>query len=224
VAVVAARSEADRVRTTVLALRALSGVTRVVVADDGSSDATAAEAASGGAAVVRSERNLGKGAALEAALEVALGRGGAPDAVLLADADLGESASALGDLVRPVLEGQCDLAIAAPPRPPTGGFGLVRRAAAWLIRRASGRRVAAPLSGQRAVTVECLAACRPLAPGFGVEAAMTADATRLGYRVLEVEVPVTHRFTRRDAAGFRHRAAQGLDIVRAMVPRAVGWR
>ncbi len=222
VAVVAAHQEGDRIGATVRALLGLPGVRRVVVADDGSSDGTAAAARSAGAAVVRSERNRGKGAALERAILAA----GPARAYLLADGDLGESAGALGTVLEPVLAGEADLAVAVPPPPPTGtgGFGLIRDTAGWLIRRTAGHRARAPLSGQRAVTDRCLEACRPLAAGFGVEAAMTADAVRLGFRVLEVEAPVVHRFTGRDAAGFRHRAAQGADIVRAMVPRLAGWR
>ncbi|HEX9375264.1 MAG TPA: glycosyltransferase [Actinomycetota bacterium] len=222
VAVVAAHQEADRIAATVRALLRIPGVRRVVVADDGSRDGTAAAALAAGAAVIRSGRNRGKGAALERAIDAA----GPAEVILLTDADLAESAGALEAVLGPVLAGDADLAVAVPPAPPAGagGFGLVRRSAAWMIERASGYRARAPLSGQRAVTRRCLEACRPLAPGFGVEAAMTADAARLGFRVAEVEAPVVHRFTGRDAAGFGHRAVQGADIVRAMVPRVAGWR
>jgi hypothetical protein len=93
-----------------------------------------------------------------------------------------------------------------------------------MIRRVSGLEMRAPLSGQRAVTAECLRACRPLAGGFGVDSAMVADAARLGFRVAELPVEFEHRSTGRDAAGFLHRARQGRDIFAALAPRAVGWR
>jgi glycosyltransferase involved in cell wall biosynthesis len=221
-AVVAARNEADRIGATVSALFAIPSVEAVVVADDGSSDGTSGAALEVGARVVRSRRNKGKGAALSAAVDVA--RAGEADVVLLADGDLGSSASALDAVLRPVLAGSVDLAVAIPPRPPTGGFGLVRRMSSALVQRASGFHSSAPLSGQRAVTMECLRACRPLADGFGVDAAMLADAARLGFRVVEVPAEVTHRFSGRDLAGFRHRARQGAQILRALAPRAVGWR
>jgi glycosyltransferase involved in cell wall biosynthesis len=222
VGVVAAWNEADRIGGTVAALLAIPAVAEVVVADDGSSDLTARAALEAGARVVRSERNAGKGAALEAAVSAAAA--GGAGVIVLADGDLSESASALESVLRPVLAGRADLAVAVPPRPLSAGFGLVRRTAAWLVRRTSGFDSEAPLSGQRAATVDCLLACRPFAPGFGVDAAMLADAARLGFRVVEVPADVTHRSTGRDLAGFRHRARQGVDVVGALVPRAVGWR
>jgi len=219
VAVVAARNESGRIGPTVRALLRIPAVADVVVADDGSTDPTGAEALAAGARVVRSERNRGKGAALTAALDAAGG-----DVVLLADGDLAASASSLAAVLAPVMAGDADLAVAVPPRPVTGGFGLVRRTSAWMIHRASGLRARAPLSGQRAVTAECLRACRPLADGFGVDAAMLADAARLGFRVVEVPVEFSHRSTGRDLAGFTHRARQGRQIVAALAPRVVGWR
>ena len=221
VAIVAARDEAGRVGATVAALRSIGSVETVIVADDGSTDATSAEAMAAGARVLRSARNLGKGAALSAAAGAALR---SADVVLLADGDLGASAAALEALLGPVRAGRADLAVAAPPRAVSGGFGLVRRMAATLIRRAADLDISAPLSGQRAVSAECLRACRPLANGFGVDAAMVADAARLGFRVVEVPVEFEHRSTGRDAAGFLHRARQGRDIFRALAIRVAGWR
>src|ERR1044072_2680957 len=58
---------------------------RVVVVDDGSADATAAEAQAAGAQVERLENNGGKGAALLHGIAVALA--GDPTAVLLLDGD-----------------------------------------------------------------------------------------------------------------------------------------
>jgi hypothetical protein len=220
IAVVAARDEGGRIGATVRALRSVDGVDGVIVADDGSHDRTADEALAAGARVVRSAAGSGKGAALTAALGSASGA----SVVLLADGDLGSSAAALGGVLSPVVAGRADLAVAVPPAAVSGGFGLVRRSSSLLIRRISGLRTTAPLSGQRAVTAECLRACRPLASGFGVDAAMVADASRLGFRVVEVSVEFSHRSTGRDLAGFAHRARQGRDIVRALAPRALGWR
>jgi glucosyl-3-phosphoglycerate synthase len=123
-----------------------------------------------------------------------------------------------------VLDGGLDVAVGRFPALGGGGFGLVRRLAGRLVERLGGVRLASPLSGQRALTREALWACRPLAGGFGMETAMSIDAGRLGLRVGEVPVDMRHRPTGRGPAGFAHRARQGLDVLAAAAPRALGLR
>lgn len=219
-ALVAARDEAGLVGPTVDAIRALP-LDEIVVVDDGSRDGTAAEAAAAGARVLVAPARLGKGEALEAALD----RIPPADVYLLLDADLGSTAAAAGSLLEPVRLGDADLAIAALPRQAGhGGFRIVKRLSSSLIRTLSGFRAREPMSGQRAVSRRVLEAVRPLAPGFGVETAMTIDAVRLGFRVVEIEVPMSHRATGRDLAGIAHRARQGRDVLSAVWPRAIGLR
>jgi len=217
VALVAARDEQGRVGPCVAALRDV--VAEVVVVDDASTDATPAEATEAGATVLRVGRRLGKGAALEGALR----RLDPAEIWLLADGDLGETAKGLSVLVDLVAAGDADLAIAAFPPASAGGFGLVKKAAAHVIRVQAGFEAAEPLSGQRALSGEAMERVRPLAGGFGVETAMTIDAVRGGLRVVEVPIDgLDHRPTYRDPAGFLHRARQGWDIARAVGPRM--WR
>ena len=214
VALVAARNEAGRIGTGVSALLPL--VDEVVVVDDGSTDATSSEASAAGATVLRSRGRGGKGGALEGALR----RLEPADVWLLADGDLGATAAGLVRLVEVVSSGGADLAIAVLPPARAGGFGLVKRTAAHLIRGQSGFRASEPLSGQRALTARAMQAVRPLAQGFGVETAMTIDAVRAGLRVLEVPIDgLEHRPTYRDLRGFLHRGRQGWDIARAVLPR-----
>jgi hypothetical protein len=212
VALVAAYREAARVGETVRALRRLGGLDGVVVVDDGSDDATAAVALGAGATVLRVPRRVGKGRALEGALR----RLPSADVWLFADADLGATAASLGPVLEAVRSGRADLAIAVPPPQPGGGFGIVRRFAARAIRALGGLEVRAPLSGQRAITGAALAACRPLAPGFAVETAMTIEVARRGFRVVEVPVDgIRHRATGRGLRGFAHRGRQGIDVAAA---------
>jgi hypothetical protein len=214
VALVAAKDEAGRIGPCVSALRALAD--EVVVVDDGSGDVTAAEASEAGATVLRTGRRTGKGGALEGALR----RLGAADLWLLVDGDVGATASNLTPLLEAVNAGEADLAIAVLPSARAGGFGIVKRFAAHLIRGQTGFRASEPLSGQRALTAEAMQAVRPLAGGFGVETAMTIDAVRAGVRVVEIPIDgLVHRPTYRTPLGFLHRGRQGWDIARAVVPR-----
>lgn len=215
-ALVPARNEEASVGATVRALRSLA-VTEVVVVDDASEDATAAAALAAGATVLRIPRHTGKGRAMEGALRRL------PDAEvwLFADADLGGSAAGLGALLEACADG-ADLAIAVLPPQGRGGLGIVRRFAAWAIRWLGGISTTAPLSGQRAIKRRCLGTVRPLAGGFGIETAMTIDASRAGFRVREVSVPgLTHRPTGRGVRGFVHRGRQGVQIAGAVLAR---WR
>lgn len=208
---VAARDEEARIEQTVEALHDAFPEAKILVADDGSRDATAAAARRAGARVVRLPR-LGKGQALTLAEREAV-----PGRLLLADADLE------GDLA-PLLKGGADLTIAAFAERQGGGFGIAKRAARALVRAGSGFRAREPLSGQRALSSAAREACFPLAPGFGCEVRMTIDAVRAGLSVREHELPLRHRATGRDARGFLHRGRQLLDAALACGPTALNHR
>ncbi|MDI6844336.1 MAG: glycosyltransferase family 2 protein [Anaerosomatales bacterium] len=213
--VIPACNAENTIGATVRAAAAIEGVAQVIVVDDGSTDATARLAEEAGASAIRLARNRGKGAALNEGI-----RRLDPDteAVVLLDADLGETAVEAAKLLRPLADAAADLAIAVLPSPPrSGGIGLVKRTARWGIRRLSGYDATAPLSGQRALTRQALDAVTPFASGFGVEVAMTVRAARAGLRIVEVPVAMTHRATGRDFAGFAHRGKQFVDVVRTII-------
>lgn len=215
VALVAAKDMAASVAPTVEALRSVPGVDEVLVVDDGSTDATAEAARQAGASVLRLPANRGKGGAVRAGVDATPHAG----TYLLVDADVGPTAAMAERLLAPVVGGEADMAVAVlPAAGKRGGMGLVRRVAAAGIRRATGQAVRAPLSGQRAVRAALLRQL-PLAERFGLETAMTIDARRAGARAVEVDVDMDHLHRGRSAAGFRHRAGQGADVVRAVWPR-----
>jgi glucosyl-3-phosphoglycerate synthase len=208
---VAARDEEDTVAETVRTLREQFPEAEVLVADDGSRDATAARAEDAGATVVRLARR-GKGEALSGAERAA-----PPGALLLCDADL------RGDL-RPLLDVDAEVAIATFAMREGGGFGLARETARVLIELLSGYRARAPLSGQRRLTQRARRICFPLAPGFGCEARMTIDAHRAGLVIDERELDLRHRATSRDVPGFLHRGRQLLDVLLGCGPLALNFR
>lgn len=217
--IIPARNEADRIGLTIKALLESKpkeiGEVEIVVVDDASEDKTSEVAKRAGATkVVRLQRHGGKGAALRRGVEEATG-----DVLLFADADLGETAAGLWELVKVVIRGETDMAIATPPPDPAGGgFGFVRRFAAWAIKTATGFNLSAPLSGQRALR-RCVLKRVSIAEGYAVETALTIDAIRAGFRVIEVPVNFSHRAFGKSWRGFLHRAKQFWDILRATVPR-----
>ena len=210
--VVAARDEEERIAATVEALRGQFPEAPVIVADDGSRDATAARAEKAGATVLRLPRR-GKGQALSAAELTA-----APGSLLLLDADV------RGDVRRLCGDSAEGLRVARFARREGGGFGLAKAVARELIRLRAGLETTEPLSGQRVLDARARAAVFPLAPGFGAETRMTIDAVLAGVPVTEVELDLEHRSTGRDLRGFAHRSRQLADLLLAAGPLRVNYR
>jgi Glycosyl transferase family 2 len=208
---VAARDEEAVIGDTVHALRRGFPDAEVIVADDGSHDRTADVAEDAGAVVLRLPRR-GKGQALSAAERAA-----PPGALLLCDADLAGELS-------PLLEEGVDLNIAAFAARVGGGFGLAKGVARGLIATLAGFELREPLSGQRALSSAARASCFPVAAGFGCEVRMTIDAARAGLRICETELPLRHRATGRNVAGFVHRGRQLRDSIYACGPLGVNFR
>ena len=219
--VVAARNEAEGIATTLDALAGAFPGAAIWVADDASTDETAPIAMQHGARVVSRGRSHGKGGNVTATCEAMLSDPERADVVLLCDADLGESARQLTGLVD-ALRGDCDLAIAVFARRVGGGLGIAVGSARWSIRRATGREMRAPISGQRAMRSRVLRDVLPFAAGFGMETGMTIDAVRADHRVCEVELDLEHRATGRTVGGFAHRGRQARDILRAYAARRRG--
>jgi glycosyltransferase involved in cell wall biosynthesis len=219
--IIAAKDEQDRIAATVEAAASLPGVDLVVVVDDGSMDATGRIAAGSGAKVIRHSRNRGKGAAMETgAAAVRLLDEDAPRHLLFLDADLGETAKQAGPLTEPVRAGEADMTIAVfSELVKLGGHGFVVRLSRDGIKRLTGWTPRQPLNGQRCLTRAAFDAAQPLAPGFGVETGLTIDLLSKGFRITEVEVPLSHRATGTDWRAQLHRARQFRDVGRALAAR-----
>jgi glucosyl-3-phosphoglycerate synthase len=194
------------------------------VADDGSRDATPEIARQLGTELVCASppgRNRGKGHALRLGLLRA--RELEPDAVLLADADLGPSAARLAALLAALDELHPIVVATFPPAGTEGGLGLVKTFSRRAVLRRTGYSPAEPLSGQRALLTPLLATLPGIAPGFGAEVGMTLDLLSTGVKPCEIPLPLTHRPTGRTFSGFIHRARQGLDVARALRGERIPW-
>lgn len=217
--IIPARNEADKIGLTISTLLKSKppevSEVEIIVVDDASKDETGEVAKQAGAMkVIRLTKHSGKGAALRKGVEGAKG-----DILLFVDADLGKTAAGIWQVVLPVLKGEAEMAIAAPPPDPAGGgFGFVKAFSAWAIRTTTGFNPTAPISGQRAVKRSVLQRVS-LANGYAVETALTIDAIRAGFRVVEVPVTFGHRALGKSFKGFVHRAKQLFDIVGAVLPR-----
>ncbi len=230
--IIPAKDEEQRIAATVAAARSLPHVDVVIVCDDGSDDATGTHASAAGAIVVTHNRNRGKAAAVESAVN-ALGVLEARDdrpvatALLLLDADLAETAANCAPLIGPVVEGRADLTIGVLPVQRTatggdpGGFGLVMSTAIRGITELTGWTPRAPLSGQRCLTRRAFELASPLAAGWGIEVGMTIDILRAGLTVQEIDIDLQHRATGTDLAGQLHRAKQLRDVTRALAARGL---
>jgi glycosyltransferase involved in cell wall biosynthesis len=232
-AIIAAKNEADRIESTISAVRQISGVDLVIVVDDGSSDATGRLAREAGAEVVTHARNRGKAAAMATGARVAADRdvsdpatSGRARLLLFIDADLEDSAANMAVLVAPVASGEADMTIAIlPPQVTSGsGHGFVVRLARNGIERVTGWTATQPLSGMRCLSREAFDVASPLARGWGVEVGLTIDVLGARLRVLEVPCELQHRVSGADWRGQVHRAKQYRDVWLALAVRRVRVR
>lgn len=221
VALIPVFNEAEGIAATLQAVATLSKLDKIVVINDGSRDNT-------GKIVQRLARenpklnlldlkqNLGKGGALNHGL-----RACRADVYLFLDGDLTSSAGLANKLLEPILQGQADMTIAqfvsAQSADPWGmGFGIARRFASVGVYFLTGKRIASPLSGQRAFKAELLEKVYPIFEGFGVEVGLTVGALYHDFEVLEVPVAMHHRGYGRGIKGFKHRGKQFVHITRAL--------
>ena len=166
---------------------------RVLVVDDGSRDATAAEAARTGAEVVAMGANRGLGAAVRRGLAEGVAMGAA--AVALCDADGEYAPEELEAMVAPILEGRADYVVGSrfdgriAHMPPHRRLG--NRVLTWTLSRVARRRLADAQSGYRALSAAA-AADAEIVHDFNYAQVLTLDLLAKGYAY--AEVPISYRF------------------------------
>jgi glycosyltransferase involved in cell wall biosynthesis len=213
--IIPAYNEANRIKSTIDALKNLESINEIIVIDDGSTDETFDIAKSTGINVFKTPKNAGKGEALNFGIKKAAG-----DIIVLLDADLGESAKEASKLIVPLISKETDVTIAKFPKAKRkGGFGFVKRLSRFGVKHLTGQIVETVLSGQRGFKKEVLDKLPPFESGYGVELGMTVDILRLGYSIKEVEVNMTHAETGRNLKGFIHRGKQFWHILKVIIKR-----
>ncbi|SHJ66455.1 Glycosyl transferase family 2 [Anaerobranca californiensis DSM 14826] len=208
-----AYNEEGTIKETIINIKGIPEISKVLVVDDCSLDQTFNEAQKGNPDIlIRLEKNRGKGGALNALIPYV-----DTPFVAMVDADLGESAKELIKLIHPVIKGEYDIAIAGFPKKKKGGLGITMTVAKKGMKWRTGLDFQFPLSGQRVMTLDLFKACTPFAPGFGVETYMNLIIAKKGYKFIEVETNMSHRYTGNDLKGYFHRGKQCLAIIKELI-------
>ena len=184
----------ERSLPLVLADLPAQAVRRVVVADNGSTDATAAVARDGGAVVVPAPRP-GYGSACLSGLAWIRDHD-PPDVIVFLDADYSDHPDELPEVVAPILAGEADVVIGSRTLGQREPGALLPQAragnlVACLLIRLLYRHRYTDLGPFRAIRWDRFEELGMRDPNFGWTAELQVKALRHGMRV--IEVPVSYR-------------------------------
>jgi len=217
--IIPAYNEARFIGSVILKLR--QQPLDLLVVDDGSTDDTAEISRSAGADVLQLESNQGKAAALNAGLAYAKDK--KPDAIVMIDADGQHLPAELAQVVKPILEGQADVAIGSrylqnsSNTPSHRKFG--HKMLNFITRLFSGVRVTDSQSGYRAFSPKAYRLLRFSSKGFSVESEMQFLASEHDLEVLEV--PITIQYLDKEK---RSAWKQGASVLNGIVTLASQYR
>jgi glycosyltransferase involved in cell wall biosynthesis len=190
--VVPAYREAAVIRGTVAVLR--SHFAHVVVVDDGSPDATGAEALAAGAVVVRHPVNLGQGASLQTGIEYALARDARYVATFDADGQhrVEDLLAMLGTLQREPLDIVLGSRFTGEARGLTVTRRLVLKAAVLFTNLTTGVRLTDARNGLRVMTAEAARRIELHQDDMAHASEFVSQVGRLGLRFREVPVTILY--------------------------------
>lgn len=208
--IIPAHNEADIIEKTLKNLDP-SWIDEVIVIDDGSTDQTREIVSLFPVDLIYLSRNAGKGNAVYQGIKASRG-----DILVIVDADLGESVSEIKKMVVPVANNEVEAAIGVVPIK-GGGLGVVRKLADFAMYYLTGKKMKAPLSGQRVLKKEIIDKVLPLQNGYGLEMGLNVAFIKQGIRYLEVDCDFKHRVTGNNISGYRHRFKQFVEIIRSIL-------
>lgn len=164
----------------------------VLVVDDGSPDATAAEAEAAGAIVVRHDDNRGKGLALETGFAYAAGKG--YDFVVTMDADGQHDPADMEAMIKVHTEDGFSVVVGSRMWDQSGKMPLIRRMTnlfmSWLLSREMGQHVPDTQSGYRLYSKEVLGRLKVGSARFAAESevllALADEGVKIGSSQIRV--------------------------------------
>jgi glycosyltransferase involved in cell wall biosynthesis len=166
---------------------------RIIVVDDGSTDATAEVARAHGCTVIRSEVNRGKGASLRAGLDALTDRHF--DAVVLMDSDGQHDPARLAALTEPILDGVAEMVVGSRyltttkrGQAPWNRY-LVRSGTVTVLNRILSTNITDPYSGYRALTPSAIECITLRGDRYESELEMLFCAKWHRLRVVEIPIP-----------------------------------
>jgi glycosyltransferase involved in cell wall biosynthesis len=191
VALVPAFNEEKRIGEVVTG--AYRFVEKVVVCDDGSTDATFHEATRAGAEVIRHRGNMGYGAALRSLFEMA--RSFPANAYVTLDSDGQHDSSFIPAITGPIVNMEADLVIGSRFMANNGSFVPAHRKIAIrfitsLCDMATGSEFTDLQSGFRAYNGRALSLSCPVRPGMGASTEIIIKASRAGLKIREIPVQI----------------------------------
>lgn len=174
----------------------------VVVVDDASGDATAAQARAAGAMVLSRQANGGKGRALRDGFQYALDSGF--EWVIILDADGQHEADEIPNFLRAAREGWGQVIVGDRMRRPRGmplTRWLTNFFMSWILSRLARAKIPDTQCGFRMIHRQVLEKLTLTSDHFEIESEMVLKAAWAGFRV--VSIPVASVYTRQQLSFIR---------------------
>jgi len=169
-------------------------VSDVIVVDDGSIDKTAEIAELAGAIVVRHEKNMGKGMALNTGIRKAKELGA--DILVLLDGDYQHNPDEIPSLISPLLNEKIDIAVGSrflDVESKMPGYRKFGEHILTLFSNAGSKvKLTDSQSGFRVLSKEAIEGLHFDSNGFAVESEMQFLAEELGLKIKEVPISVSY--------------------------------
>lgn len=156
---------------------------------------------------IRNIMNYGKGYSIKKGLYYADG-----DLIALID---GDTKGIIKHIINSLdMVDQYDCVIFSPPVK-SGGIGLLRRFAHYVVLKETGESIPWCISGMRIIKKRVIDNLKDkLDDKFAFEVSMTIELIKNNYEVKNIEVDFEHRLTGSDLKGYYHRGKQFGDIYR----------